>query len=285
MHRSARATLVSLAMAAAGLAPAVAHAQVGAPPAGAGCGEGRSPIMILGMYHMANPGLDAVNTEADDVLLPRRQKEIQELVNRLVEFRPTKIAVEAPYRSTAVPDRYRQYVAGTYALSRNETEQIGFRLAKQLGLPGVTPIDFPMFMSGQVSTELDLTPAPDTSKATAPAVPARPRELTAKERLLRESTVSGYLAILHSDSAMRADHAVYLQSIRKRSAPAIYERTDQLTNWYKRNLRMLTNLNREVEHGKDRVLVLVGSGHLTILRQLASGASYYCLVEPAPYLK
>jgi hypothetical protein len=40
-----------------------------------------------------------------------------------------------------------------------------------------------------------------------------------------------------------------------------------------------------VEHGKDRVLVLVGSGHLTILRQLASAATYYCLVEPSAHLK
>src|SRR5687768_9700590 len=67
----------------------VAAAQL--PAAERDCREGQSPIMILGMYHMANPGLDAVNLDADDVLLPRRQREIQELVNRLAKFRPTKI--------------------------------------------------------------------------------------------------------------------------------------------------------------------------------------------------
>jgi len=273
---------MALAPVALSVGPEVARAQASTSSTNPTCGEGRSPIMILGLYHMANPGLDAVNVEADDVLLPRRQKEIQDLVNRLAAFRPTKIAVEAPYRSTAVPDRYKQYVAGTYALSRNETEQIGFRLAKQLGLPGVTPIDFPMFMSGQVSSELDLTPAPDTAK---PAAPARTRELSAREKLLRESTVSEYLSILNSDSSMKVDHAGYLESLKKRSAPAIYAETDQLTNWYKRNLRMFTNINREVAHGQDRVLVLVGSGHLTLLRQLASAASYYCLAEPSSYLR
>src|SRR5215218_6554154 len=189
MNRSARIAAMALATAALSAGPEVARAQASTSSTNPTCGEGRSPIMILGLYHMANPGLDAVNVAADDVLLPRRQKEIQDLVNRLARFRPTKIAVEAPYRSTAVPDRYKQYVAGTYALSRNETEQIGFRLAKQLSLPGVTPIDFPMFMSGQVSSELDLTPAPDTASAT-PAAPARPRELSASEKLLRGSTVS-----------------------------------------------------------------------------------------------
>jgi hypothetical protein len=246
------------------------------------CRDGQSPIMILGMYHMSNPGLDAVNLDADDVLLPRRQREIQELVNRLAKFRPTKIAVEAPYRGTAVNERYARYVAGTYQLTRNETEQIGFRLAKQLGLPGVTPIDFPMFMSGAQPNELDLTPKPDTAKA---STPAKPRELSPRDRLLRESTVTQYLRFLNSDSVVRQDHSGYMNQIKRRSAPAIYEQTDYLTNWYKRNLRMFTNLNREVEHGRDRVLVLVGSGHITLLRQLADAASYYCVVDPIAYLE
>jgi hypothetical protein len=245
------------------------------------CREGQSPIMILGMYHMSNPGLDAVNLDADDVLLPRRQREIEELVSRLAKFRPTKIAVEAPYRGTAVPDRYTRYVAGTYQLARNETEQIGFRLARQLGLPGVTPIDFPMFMSGLQPSELDLTPKRDTAK---PATAPKPREPNPRDRLLRESTVTQYLRFLNSDSVVRQDHAGYMNQIKVRSAPAIYEQTDYLTNWYKRNLRMFTNLNREVDHGRDRVLVLVGSGHITLLRQLADAASYYCVVDPIAYL-
>lgn len=37
-------------------------------------------VMILGTYHMANPGADAVNFEADEVLAPKRQRELQQLV-------------------------------------------------------------------------------------------------------------------------------------------------------------------------------------------------------------
>jgi len=70
-----------------------------------------------------------------------------------------------------------------------------------------------------------------------------------------------------------------------RSTPAIYARADLVTNWYKRNLRILTNLNRVTEMGKDRVLLLIGFGHLAILRQLASDSNYFCVVDPEAHLK
>lgn len=33
-------------------------------------------VLVLGVYHMANPGRDVANLEADDVLSTRRQTEI-----------------------------------------------------------------------------------------------------------------------------------------------------------------------------------------------------------------
>ena len=48
-------------------------------------------LMILGSYHMHNPGKDLVNFEADDVLAPKRQAEIKQLVRQLKKFKPTKV--------------------------------------------------------------------------------------------------------------------------------------------------------------------------------------------------
>jgi hypothetical protein len=45
---------------------------------------------------MANPGHDVhSSTQADDVLAPKRQQEIAQLVEVLKRSRPTKVAVEA----------------------------------------------------------------------------------------------------------------------------------------------------------------------------------------------
>ena len=43
-------------------------------------------IMILGSTHLANDGLDYFNTKMDDVRIPKRQREIEQLVEQLQEF-------------------------------------------------------------------------------------------------------------------------------------------------------------------------------------------------------
>src|SRR5207245_3448579 len=54
------------------------------------CQPGRAPLMILGSYHMSNPGLDATNLNADDVLSSQRQAEIARTIERSDERRVGK---------------------------------------------------------------------------------------------------------------------------------------------------------------------------------------------------
>jgi hypothetical protein len=103
--------------------------------------DARPEILLLGTYHMANPGHDIHNMQADDVLSPRRQQEIAQLIETLKRFHPTKIAIEADAGSQRVAREYSDYLAGKYTLSRNEIDQIGYRLAKELGHHTVYPVD------------------------------------------------------------------------------------------------------------------------------------------------
>ena len=107
----------------------------------------RAQVMVLGVYHMDNPGLDYASPEADDVLAPRRQAEIEAVAQAIAEFRPTRIAIEAPpSQDSALNARYRQYRAGSYTLARNEIDQLGFRMAGMLGHERVYAVDHRMDM-------------------------------------------------------------------------------------------------------------------------------------------
>src|SRR5262245_46673022 len=111
-------------------------------PAAAQSSSNSTQVMILGVFHMNNPGRDLIKPSIKDVLGERRQKEIADVVARLEKFRPTKIALETPAGSRTMQERLEQFVAGKYTLTTDERDQIGFRLAKALGHGKVFPIDF-----------------------------------------------------------------------------------------------------------------------------------------------
>jgi hypothetical protein len=103
--------------------------------------DARPEILVLGTYRMSNPGRDIYNMQADDVLSPKRQQEIAQLIEVLKKFHPTKIAIEADAGSQRVQQEYSDYVAGKYTLTRNETNQIAYRMAKELSHHAVYSVD------------------------------------------------------------------------------------------------------------------------------------------------
>lgn len=253
------------------------------------CDQTSAKIMIVGTYHMDNPGLDAKNFNADDVLLPKRQKEIAELNEKLARFKPTKIAVEGAYSDRIVwQSNYKKYLAGQFKLGRNEIYQIGFQIGKMLGLESIYPIDYPMFMSGFRYDEIEFAkPKPNPSpKSDSTQVKPQPPTLSEEDLLLRRLTVMEILLRGNNEQQILKDHAGYLQMLATASDnDVIYEKPDAVANWYKRNLRMFANINRITSFPNDRVLVLVGTGHLKILRDFAIDSPQFCLVEAENYLK
>jgi len=249
------------------------------------CTPTSARIMILGTYHMDNPGLDTVNLSADDVLSNKRQAEMADLLDKLARFNPTKIAIEAQYKSTYWPNLYKKYLAGEYKLGRDEREQIGFQLAKRLKLDTLYPVDFPMFMNGLTDSEIEYPkPRPDSSPAKPPK-PSAPAPLSEEDQLLRRSTVTEFLRYLNDEKRIQESNATYMQMLLPNDNPAIYARADLVANWYKRNLRIFSNLARITDFGNDRILLIIGAGHLKILRSLAIDSPNFCLVDTQLYLK
>src|ERR671919_1630039 len=104
--------------------------------------EANVDVMVLGTYHMNNPGLDLANVKADDVLKPQRQKELEALAAALAEFRPTKIVVERIAQTPELLDhRYAEFTPLDLGKNRDERYQVAYRLAHRLGQKTVYAID------------------------------------------------------------------------------------------------------------------------------------------------
>jgi hypothetical protein len=228
----------------------------------------RPEILVLGTYHMANPGRDIVNMQADDVLSPKRQQEIAQLVEVLKRFRPTKIAIEADVGSQRVAREYADYLAGTYTLSRNEIDQIGYRLAKELGHRAIYPVDesgeFPFQHVVNYAKANGLVQQFDAMQATTGT------RVKAQDDFLRSHTVLEMLEYLNSDAAVAADVASYYAYV-PYGDPNDYAGPDLLALWFQRNIRIYHNIVTLVDSPNDRILVIYGAGHLGWLQQDIAG--------------
>lgn len=249
------------------------------------CETGQLQVMILGMYHMANPGMDTINRESDDVLSERRQAEILELVDRLARFTPDKVLLEAPYGSPRTQERYAAYLEGDHELTRNEIDQVGYRLAQRLGHAKVYPVDYPMFQDG---TALEFYQAyhPE-SKDDGEDIRAEWDTLAdADAQRQRSSTIAEYLSHLNSTDwwAFDLDGRYALQTSMRYAQYDQYAGADLLTSWYKRNLRIVTNIHRSVDDDDERVLLMMGAGHNRILWDLVDTSPLLCRVDPRPLL-
>jgi hypothetical protein len=262
-----------LAIASLGCAlPAVAQAPSATEPA---------RVLVLGTYHFANPGLDVVKTEVADVLSVTKQAEIRAVVEAIALFRPTRIAVEhVPAAAARLDSLYRAYRAGRHELSRDETEQLGFRLAAMLQHERVYPIDH----RGEFPFGAVMEYAQANDPAFVRFVQEEIARITAESnREQREHTVGEILRLGNDPAKLAHGHGAYMRFARV-GAGDTYVGAELLSKWYDRNIRIFANLQRLVEPG-DRILVIIGSGHAPILRELITYDPTMLLVEAVDYLR
>jgi hypothetical protein len=234
-----------------------------AQPAPKAAAPARAEVLVLGTYHMNNPGRDIFNTQADDVLAPKRQAEIAQVIAALKTFNPTKIAVERTAGDTRIQKDYAAYLAGTHELTRNEIEQLGFRLAKELGHKNVYAVDadgefpFPRLVKYAKATgrsaELD-------------ALMAEIGEIVkAQNAYLASHTILETLLRMNADEKVARDLSFdYRQAAL--GEPWDWAGADLLADWYRRNVRIYSNVMNLVESPNERILVIYGSGHLAWLQ-------------------
>lgn len=233
-------------------------------------------VMIVGGFHMTG-GHDMHNVVVDNVLTPKRQAEIQAVVDGIAKFKPTAVDVEwdEPYTS----QKYADFIAGKIPPSHSEVIQLGFRLAKQqdVSVHGIDVMaDFPYEpveayakahgeMAILNSANADIQNMVDTISKT-----------------LKTGTISDTLRYLNEPTRIARDNDFYRKMVMVgggKDQPG----ADLLAAWYKRNAYICANLVQLAKPG-DRIVVFYGSGHAFFLRQCISEMPGYKLIEANDYL-
>ena len=234
----------------------------------------RPKLMFVGTFHFADAGLDSYKPQHDiNILDPARQREVEQLVERLARFRPTKVAIEVRADGIdAMNQRYRDYLAGKFELKSNEIYQIGFRLAKRMGHAQVYGVDVwgrNYYTDEQWEAEKKALNVPDGSPWDE-----RFKKLYAyDDELKTKLPLIDFFRYLNSPERVRAGHGHYLTGTFHAVRGENYFGPDNLSGWwYDRNLRIFANVTNLATSPDDRVLVLIGAGHLPVLLHAAQSS-------------
>lgn len=244
-------------------------------------------VTILGVHHFHNPNADMFNIFQDDVKAPKRQREIKELVDRLLQFKPTKVVIEKRYDDTMQQVKYESFLShlDEEKLSRNEKEQVGFRVAAKLNHDRIYPFDFKLGMN--LSELQDLASRDSIVGQKFQTMFTEMGQFIAgvSERL-KYSTMLEFMVYMNLQESIDYGHSAYLEMLNLTGKDS-YGASAAVSDWYKRNIHMFYNLNRITDHDADgeRILVIVGQGHKAILQDLIEDAPYYEYVDVVKILE
>jgi Family of unknown function (DUF5694) len=242
------------------------------------------PVMVVGVAHLV-ARRDVYNSVfQDDPLSPERQSQIAQVVDRLANFHPTKVLVEAPIGDPVYEQMYRQYLAGQFKLPANEIYQFGFKLAKRSGNQTIYPVDTdgPALIDDKSASgkQIDAFLQANFKNVKDPEFAAFIQRQNALEL---HGTYLDLLRYLNSDAAIRANaswYAIFSGMGRDANdAGSAY-----VSQWYARNTYIFSNILSVIRPG-DRIVVLMGQGHEYLLREFVRLNPNLTYVDPLTYLK
>ena len=268
--------------------------------------------IILGVYHFDNPGLDTYNTEIDDYSTKKRQSEIQEVVDLLAKYKPNKIFVEfLPSQQDRLDSLFTLYVDNRLSLKdikggQNEVYQLGFRLAKQLGLKKVLAVDhhgtFLAPYADFLADTLSIKPYQDYNVNYKKQMEERQKNFTKNtikenfiylndwKHMLNNHNYYNSIAITVKDTSnVMYSYKEMEQEIdglpyQMRSFDFNNIGVELATEWYKRNLFIYRNILEKTDDS-DRILIIFGSGHVRHLKQFFDDNPGYNIIETNSFLK
>jgi hypothetical protein len=266
--------IVTLCIACTCLLGAVLPATAGQPPP--------ARVLLFGVFHFANPGLDVVKTDQIDVMTDENQAYLDALADRFSQFDPTVVLLEFdPERNPGMQERFRQYLDGDYELPSNEVYQLGFRIAARSDAETVHGYD-ESDIQWQAEPLFQYLETTDTE--TGARMSALIEEVTLDEQEAQATLSLRELLLRANDPERDALNRSFYLLTNHVGGHENFVGADAAASWWHRNFRMYALVQRHAQPG-ERVLVIGGQGHIAILRLLLADDRDREAADIRPYLQ
>ncbi len=242
----------------------------------------RPKITILGTFHFGSTS-DVGAIVMEEVKGERRQQEIQQLVEKLKAFRPTKILVEFPLSiQDTLQRRFEKFKNREFELPSSETYQVGFRLANQSGHDSIYAIDHKMELPfDSLVKYCEANNTPEKFQAIMSIVQSYTKGET---EALQDMELASFLLRMNTRHSDRFGNGLYLREILAIGDPE--NEVGALVNaiWYQRNMIILKNISKHLQDPEDRVLVIIGAAHRALIMDFLQNRPEYEIVTIADFL-
>jgi hypothetical protein len=262
-------------------------------------------VYLVGTFHFNASDGDVIKGTKVDMSTPEKQRELDELVGKLQKTQADKVFVEwMPDRQRFVDSTYALYrkgqrEVGTQRQNNNEVVQVGYRLAKKLNrskvycadADGVFDYGAAQASAKQQGQEAILKggfEAP-VSDSVGLLIKARTKAISARQAPAASypgESLLTHFKRMNTEASDRGNMDSYLLYLARVGSGTDYAGADLGGEYYKRNVRIYTNLLRTVDVQHDKAIVLIiGQGHLSLLKSILRYNSLFEVAEVLPLLE
>ncbi len=260
--------------------------------------SGKVQIAFLGVFHLGETP-DYVKGGVDDIFSPERQKQVREVVLSLSKFKPDKIFVENTPETQGYWNKvYEDYLDGKFpteiSVERNEIFQIGIKLATQIKHPqGVVCVNYvqPDLAAGvkTARSKLDTLatfhaheleqrrPAYEAYFNQNPSVKRSFDEYLLNYETWKKLPIKQHLINLNSESSIAALHYVNITGWMDTNTNGFG--AEFTAKEYFRNAKIMQNILSGVSPTDRKLLVIIGGGHVQVLRDMIKTHPYFEVVD------
>ncbi|WP_146106926.1 DUF5694 domain-containing protein [Polaribacter porphyrae] len=237
--------------------------------------QSNKPIktLLIGVSHWANygqKGNDVVQTNEPDILSNQYQKELEEIASKIKKFNPDKIFVERVIDYQPKLDSlYQLYKTSNWGDNkRNEIYQLGFRIAKSLNHKRVYGVDFhgtqfPFDSIVKVIQQENQMGLMNEIQIKLQHFAKQYNKLVAEKKSLKE-----ILIFLNTKENKKANLSLYLSSMSKVGKLDNNIGIFTASEWLRRNLNMYGFILKYIEPKDERIMVLLGAGHIAAIENM-----------------
>lgn len=256
-------------------------------------GNHKTVVSILGTFHFSNSTAhDYVDEYAVDGLSVEKQKELKILIEHLAKFRPTKILIEVErgLSDSLIDATYKNYlIKGTLPNENSEIYLIAFPLAKKSGLEKIHCSDASADWFG---ADLDWENFDEDEYLKSKGQYEKSyryeyeNSYKIQDSLKTTMSISDYLYYLNDPELQLFNHQIYLTETVLSGAGDNYIGADAVARWYRRNLRIFSNVLDITNFDKEeRILLIYGASHVWTLKQFFEDSPDFEYVEIHQFLK